>query len=165
MRLRAVALGTIVLVACSGARNAATAPSLPIGAPTTVAPGPSQYAALYTNAVAPADAAITTFDARASALTNTASIGDLSRIATPLAATLDGVDHRLLAIAWPAPLDRDVHAMVAADAAVVADLRNVPNQTARSIPALKRRFSSDLSALTGRVATIIGDLAPATPSA
>ena len=93
--------------------------------------------ALYTNAVAPADQAIATFNTQANALTNAAQVTDLAKIATPLADTLDRVDRALLGVDWPAKLSKDIRAVVAADSAIIADLRNVSKQTALSIPSLK----------------------------
>lgn len=119
-----------------------------------------RYIALYTNAVAPADAAIATFNAQAKALTNSANVADLAKVATPLAETLARVDRTLLGITWPAKLTKDIRAVVAADSAIIADLRNVSKQTARSIPTLKKQFSGDLSKLALKVSIVVNELTP-----
>lgn len=116
--------------------------------------------ALYTNAVAPADAAITIFNAQAKALTNSANVTDLAKLATPLADTLEQVDRTLLGIVWPAKLTKDIRAVVAANSAIIADLLNVSKQTARGISTLKKQFSGDLSKLALKVSIVVNELAP-----
>ena len=116
--------------------------------------------ALYTNAVAPADAAIATFNSQAQALTNAASTADLAKIATPLAGTLERVDRTLLSIAWPAKRTNDIRAVVTADSAIIADLRNVSGQTPSSIATLKKRFTGDLDKLALKVSVVVNELAP-----
>ena len=125
--------------------------------PTTTS---DQYLALYTNAVAPADAAITMFNARAKALTNSANVTDLAKITTPLADTLEQVDRTLLRIVWPAQLTKDIRGVVNANSAIIADLFNVSKQTARSISTLKKQFSGDLNKLALKVSIVVNELAP-----
>jgi parvulin-like peptidyl-prolyl isomerase len=154
-------LGVLALTACSasahtGTRPATTSARTAVPSSTTAS---DRYISLYTNAVAPADVAITTFNAQAKALTNSANVADLAKIATPLADTLERVDRTLLQIAWPAKLTNDIRAVVAADSAIIADLRNVSKQTARSISTLKKQFSGDLSKLALKVSIVVPELA------
>ena len=136
MRMRVAVLGVLALAACSSSAHRG-APPAPPATPTSL-PSPTtpseRYMALYTNAVAPADQAIATFNTQANALTNAAQVTDLAKIATPLADTLDRVDRALLGVDWPAKLSKDIRAVVAADSAIIADLRNVSKQTALSMP-------------------------------
>jgi len=155
-------LGLLALTACSASAHtstppatASTATSVPSSTTAT-----DRYMALYTNAVAPADTAITTFNAQSKALTNSANVTDLAKIATPLADTLEQVDRTLLGIVWPAPLTKDIRAVVDANAAIIADLLNVSKQTARSISTLKKQFSGDLSKLAVKVSIVVNELAP-----
>jgi hypothetical protein len=160
---KAVAVfGLLVLAACSASAHTdarAVTTSTPTAAPSLTTAS-DRYMALYTNAVAPADAAITTFNAQTKALTNSANVADLATIARPLADALDRVDRTLLGIAWPAKLTNDVRAVVAANSVIIADLRNVSNQTARTISTLKKQFSSDLTNLALKVSVVVNELSP-----
>lgn len=154
-------LGVLAFAACSanahnGSRPAPTSTPASVPSSTTAS---DRYMALYANAVAPADAAITTFNAQAKALANSANVADLAKIAKPLAYTLERVDRTLLGITWPAKLKNDIRAVVAADSAIVTDLRVVSNQTARSISTLKKQFLGDLSKLALKVSIVVNELA------
>jgi hypothetical protein len=167
-----VSLVVTMAGACADGSSKST-PTSPVrtstsaGAPTgeaTPTTAPSKFADLYLQILGPADAATGKFFAELKALPNTATGADAQKIATPAADAIDAADHRLLRVAWPGKVARDVNALILANTQLVRDLRNLAAQPSVTSGTWKNQFESDVAKVTNYVNLIHVDLTSPNPS-
>ena len=160
-----VVAGVSVSACDSGGTKAAptstTGVATSSGAPTGAVGGsaaPSKFATLYLEILGPADAASGTFFTALEKLPASASGVDAQRIATPAADAIALADRKIGRIRWPARVAAEMRALVVADERVVRDLRTVGAQARLGSGPWKPRFERDVTAVTGRVKTVVADL-------
>jgi hypothetical protein len=71
------------------------------------------------------------------------SAADVQRLMTPVAAAFEASDEALLRMAWPGPVAGDVDALVAANAALIADLRSAGSENLSGGGSWEARLSVD----------------------
>lgn len=155
MKRTIAATGVVVLVAVSiaacGSSSSATKTIVEKGASTSAthvhtsstdaAMTKAQAAKTYLADVKAANAADTTFGARAG---NSTSAKQLGKLGAPLAQVFQATDSKLLALAqaYP-PASADLKAQVNADAAVIADLQTLGTINALNESSAVQQFTTD----------------------
>ena len=129
--------------------------SAPTG-PTTSAVSP--FANLYAQILGPADAATGAFFTALEALPKTATGADALKPASRAANAIDAADRGLRGVSWPANVSGDIHALVTANARLVADLRGVGTQPRMSSGPWRTRFEGDVRQISQYVSALRTDL-------
>ena len=160
-----VAMATIALAACgsSGPSAAPTTTTAP-GATTTTAESIAAARAAYEAAVAPLNAALSTFQAEARLWTTSTSNATGAAEAKPAIVAMQRFIATLTRDQWPARATADVHVEIGDLAALAGDLQSIATLTtfnASSWSATTGRDEAELKSAVGLVRHDLG-LPPAT---
>jgi hypothetical protein len=158
LRIASAVIVGSVLVGCGG--SSAPGPATAPVASTTASPSPvglsqKQQADAYLRIVAPANAALRTFDAK---VTPDSSQSQVAAAAEPLADTFDHTGQALARAGFTGTAAADVRALLTALAAVVGDLRSVRSQDAFSVSQFTTAFNRDIATFGSAVALVRADL-------
>jgi len=139
LRALSLAVAVVALAACSGSSK-------------------HVYRDQFQKIIAPANAAVATFDTQENALRSSATGPDAARIADPLATAINHADRKLLRVSWPANVLPDIKTFVAAASVVVVDLENGVTQRPFTVNAWRNQLSQDERTLLGRASVVRADL-------
>jgi len=155
-----VGLAGLTLAACSSSGSpAATAAATTVPpASTTGTISTAAAGSAYLADVAPANAALTTFGARAEAWTDSTTNAQAEADAQPAIAALQTLDTALTNAQWPASSTTDVHTLIGDIGAPTGDLRGLSTISLLSDSSWLATLKRDLASLSTAVALVRHDL-------
>jgi hypothetical protein len=153
MRLAQASTGSAMLLAvaflagCGGGGNEAS-PASPVTTThhdmtTQSAPSKQELAQEYLRIVAPANAALDTFNKKESSYDKNTTTQQVATDLAPVIAAYQEADNALLRVSWPSSIATDVKAMVTADGALIGDLQATTVQDVLSSGSWATQVSQD----------------------